>query len=93
VTDPRIRRTARRIKAEEAHRKAAEPPPFFYADVASVALLQAGDGNSVVQVKWSNATVTANAYLAAYTPKVGDRVACLYDGSQVLVLGRSIGWQ
>lgn len=92
MTSPEIARAARRHAAAQ-RQQSATPPPMFFAKVKTVQAGKARDGNAAVTVTWRTTTLNVNAYLNSYTPAVGDRVVCGYDGSQVVIFGATIGWQ
>jgi hypothetical protein len=60
------------------------------ATVVSVEAGAAADGNALVAVQWGGIT-TFVPYLSTYAPVVGDVVAVLVQGPQVVVLGKVNG--
>lgn len=92
MTSPEIARAARRHAAAQRQQNVT-PPPIFFANVKTVTTGASRDGNAAVSVTWRTTTLKVNAYGETYTPTVGDRVVCLYDGSQVVIVDNMIGWQ
>lgn len=68
---------------------ASEPDPESWTGTAQVTNAAAGlfpDGRRRITVKWQGTTYDA-AYLASYTPAVGDKVSFLKSGPSFFVLG------
>ena len=70
---------------------AADATGNVFATVTTVEAGLAKDGNARVSVQWGGGTYVANGYLNQYTPALGDRVVCVYEDAQLVILGKIIG--
>jgi len=87
-----LQRAVRQMADRNAAALAAIPASrIFIATVAAVTPGGASDGNALVQIRWRDSIVTANAYGSTYTPAVGHRVLCALIDNQLIVTDRLIG--
>lgn len=92
MLDPRIQQTVRHLRSQQKDDQRRDLPPLFNATVVTATAGGSRDSNYLVQVRWFGKTITVNGYQASYTPAVNDRVLCFYDGKQVGVIGRWVGF-
>jgi hypothetical protein len=81
MTSRELDRAARRL-ADQSSDAVAELPStrVLYLTVTALA---------PVTVSWRGVAIKASAVCASYTPAVGHRVICLYDGLTLTVLDRT----
>lgn len=70
---------------------AADATAPVIGTIVSVTAGGASDGFALVTVKRRGQTITAEGFLASYSPAVNDRVLCVYADNQLLILGRLVG--
>lgn len=92
LLDPAIQQSIRQLRSQQKDEKRRELPPLFNATVVTATAGGSSDGNYLVQIRWLGGTYTVNGYQAPYTPAVNDRVLCFYDGQQVGVIGKWVGF-
>lgn len=81
MTSRNLAQAARRLADQQSDRIAALPnTQVLFLTVSALA---------PVTVSWRGGDVVANAVGASYTPGVGDRVICLYDGLTLTVLDQT----
>ena len=75
-----VARAARQwAEAQQAQVAAVPATRTFHATVTAT--------TPAVTVSWRGATIAATRVFPAYTPGVGDRVMCVIDNHQLVILG------